>query len=80
MQDAGPLLPIPVSTKPRADPKLVRTIAVAGWIAAPSDFVDQWRGLSTAGAERFTLVWESKELIALTRSLMDMILNQVTHF
>jgi len=77
MQDAGPLLPIPAPAKPRADPKLARTIAVAGWIAARSDYVDQWGGLSSAGAERFTLVWESQELMALTRSMMDMILNQV---
>jgi hypothetical protein len=66
-----------VSARPRADPKLSRTIAVAGWIASPPDFVDQWRGLSSADSERFTLVWETEELVALTNSMMNMILNEV---
>lgn len=75
-----PLLPIPVSPKPRADPKLSRTIVVAGCIAAPDDFVDLWRGLSSIGSERFSLVWETKELIALNKSITDMLLSQVmTH-
>ena len=32
------LLPIPVATHKRADPRLALTIGVAGWIAQPKDF------------------------------------------
>ena len=77
MQELPALLPVPVPAKPRADPKLALTIAVAGWIAAPGDFEDVWRHLSTTEAERFTLVWETKELIQLNNSIMNMLLNQV---
>ena len=76
-QEAIPLLPIPVAAKARADPKLSRTIAVAGWIAEPDDFVDLWRGLSSKDSERFSLVWETKELMELNNSIMDMLLSKV---
>ena len=33
-----PLLPIPVATEKRPDPRLALTIGVAGWIAEPKDF------------------------------------------
>lgn len=33
-----PLLPIPVATEKRPDPRLALTIGVAGWIADPKDF------------------------------------------
>lgn len=33
-----PLLPIPVTTEKRPDPRLALTIGVAGWIAQPQDF------------------------------------------
>ena len=36
--EQDPLLPIPVATEKRADPRLALTIGVAGWIANPSDF------------------------------------------
>lgn len=78
VQAAVPLLPIPVSSKPRPDPKLSRIIAVAGSIAAPDDFIDLWRGLSNVEAERFALVWETKELIELTNSIMSMLINQAS--
>ena len=42
-QDAAnqaPLLPIPVATQRRPDPRLALTISVAGWIAKSSDFGD----------------------------------------
>ena len=76
-QEAVPLLPIPVAAQPRADPKLSRTIAVAGWIAEPDDFVDLWRGLSSTDSERFSLVWETKELMELNNSIMNMLLSKV---
>ena len=77
-QEKVALLPIPVSTNPRPDPKLSRTIAVAGSIAAPDDFVDLWRGLSSVQSERFALVWETQELIDLTNSIMNMLVNQAS--
>lgn len=76
VQEPVPLLPIPVSPKPRPDPKLSRTIAVAGSVAEPDDFIDLWRGLSSIGSERFALVWETKELIALNATIMDMLVSQ----
>lgn len=36
--DEVPLLPIPVTTEKRPDPRLALTIGVAGWIAQPQDF------------------------------------------
>lgn len=36
--EAEPLLPIPVATEKRPDPRLALTIGVAGWIADPKDF------------------------------------------
>ena len=78
MQEAVRLLPIPVSSTPRPDPKLTRIIAVAGSVAAPDDFVNLWRGLSSVESERFALVWETQELIDLTNSIMDMLLNQAS--
>lgn len=77
MQETVPLLPIPVSSTPRPDPKLTRIIAVAGSVAAPDDFVDLWRGLCSVESERFALVWETQELIDLTNGIMNMLLNQV---
>ena len=77
MQQSVPLLPIPVSSSPRADPKLTKLIAVAGIVAEPDDFVNFWKGLGDKEAERFTLVWETKELIALKNSMVNMILSQV---
>lgn len=71
------MLPIPVSAAPRADPKLAKTIAVAGIVADPDDFVNFWKGLADHGSERFTLVWETKELIALKNSMVNMIKDQV---
>ena len=77
VQQSVPLLPIPVSSSPRADPKLTKLIAVAGIVAEPDDFVNFWKGLGDKEAERFTLVWETKELIALKNSMVNMILSQV---
>ena len=39
--DQEALLPIPVSTEKRPDPRLALTIGVAGWIAEPKDFGKQ---------------------------------------
>lgn len=36
--DQEALLPIPVSTEKRPEPRLALTIGVAGWIAEPKDF------------------------------------------
>ena len=36
--EVEPLLPIPVATEKRPDPRLALTIGVAGWIADPKDF------------------------------------------
>lgn len=36
--EGAPLLPIPVTTEKRPDPRLVLTIGVAGWIAESNDF------------------------------------------
>ena len=36
--EQDPLLPIPVATVKRPDPRLALTIGVAGWIAQPNDF------------------------------------------
>ena len=36
--EVEPLLPIPVTTEKRPDPRLALTIGVAGWIADPKDF------------------------------------------
>ncbi len=80
MQETVPLLPIPVSSTPRPDPKLTRIIAVAGSVAAPDDFVNLWRGLSSVESERFALVWETQELIDLTNSIMNMLINQARNF
>lgn len=76
--EQDPLLPIPVATEKRADPRLALTIGVAGWIANPSDFVDMWRPLGCADSERFALVWESEELKALNNTLFSFVKNKVT--
>lgn len=36
--EGEPLLPIPVATEKRPDPRLALTIGVAGWIADSNDF------------------------------------------
>lgn len=36
--EEAPLLPIPVTTQKRPDPRLALTIGVAGWIAESNDF------------------------------------------
>eukprot|EP00891_Asterochloris_glomerata_P004921 jgi/Astpho2/4921/Aster-x1266 len=71
-----PLLPIPVTAQRRPDPRLALTVGVAGWIAKPSDFVDVWRPLAAADAERFCLVWETKELVALNKTLITFLKNK----
>ncbi|KAA6416645.1 MAG: hypothetical protein FRX49_13381, partial [Trebouxia sp. A1-2] len=76
--EVEPLLPIPVATEKRPDPRLALTIGVAGWIADPKDFVDMWRPLGCADSERFALVWESEELKALNNTLFSFIKNKVT--
>ncbi|KAL0054954.1 hypothetical protein WJX82_005086 [Trebouxia sp. C0006] len=76
--EAEPLLPIPVATEKRPDPRLALTIGVAGRIADPKDFVDIWRPLGCADSERFALVWESEELKALNNTLFSFVKNKVT--
>lgn len=77
LQTPVPLLPIPVAPKTPENPRLSKIIAVAGSVAAPDDFIDLWRGLSSADSERFCLVWETAELMALNSSIVNMLLSQV---
>ena len=40
--------------------------------------VDVWRPLAAADAERFCLVWETKELVALNKTLITFLKNKVS--
>ena len=53
-------------------------IGVNGWVAKPDDFVNMWRHLGCAENERFTLVWETEELMRLNSSLVDFVKSQVS--
>lgn len=67
--EASDLLPIPVSSLPRAAPRLSVVIGVAGWVTCPQDFVGVWQRLGSADCERFALVWETQELIKLNSGI-----------
>ena len=40
--------------------------------------VDVWRPLAAADAERFCLVWETKELVALNKTLITFLKNKAS--
>ncbi|KAK9789219.1 hypothetical protein WJX73_001120 [Symbiochloris irregularis] len=63
------LLPIPVSSQPKAAPRLSVVIGVAGWVSCKDDFVGVWQHAGDSDCERFALVWETEELIKLNSSL-----------
>ena len=46
------------------------------WLGLPA--VDVWRPLAAADAERFCLVWETKELVALNKTLITFLKNKVS--
>ena len=49
--------------------------ASRGWLSLPA--VNVWRPLAAADAERFCLVWETKELVALNKTLITFLKNKV---
>lgn len=71
------MLPVPGALAKQANPHMSLIIGVNGWVAKPDDFVDMWRHLGCAEHERFTLVWETEELIRLNTSLVDFVKSQV---
>jgi hypothetical protein len=68
--EEAPLLPGPLRRAPAAEGvRLSAVVCVAGWTAAPEDFVAPWRCVRAPAADRFALVWCSAELAALHSAL-----------
>lgn len=49
------------------------SIGIHGWVRHPQDFITLWGGLQPGDSQRFTLVWESAELIKLSSEMRDML-------
>ena len=76
-EDQPDLLPIPVSTLPKAAPRLSVVIGVAGWVTCADDFVGVWQHVGSSDCERFALVWETEELIELNSGIMKFVASLV---
>lgn len=68
-----PLLPVPLTLSPCAPPRLAVSIGIHGWVRHPQDFITLWGGLQPGDSQRFSLVWESAELIKLSTEMRDML-------
>ena len=50
---------------------------VSGWIGERKDYAKVWAGLDAQDSEVFTLVWESRELLALNTAIASFMAQQV---
>ncbi|KAK9909726.1 hypothetical protein WJX75_006627 [Coccomyxa subellipsoidea] len=85
-----PLVPAPISPHSRTDDmRMSLTIGVNGWIGDRKDYLKIWATLKAPDSEVFTLVWESKELLALNNAIASFMAQQayqeiakltITHF
>ena len=58
------------------DARLSVVICVNGWVGGRDDFVHMWRAVRAPDADRFAVVWETKELAAIHSALGDFITKQ----
>mmetsp|Transcript_4301 Transcript_4301/g.27388 ORF Transcript_4301/g.27388 Transcript_4301/m.27388 type:complete len:1049 (-) Transcript_4301:709-3855(-) len=56
---------------------LAVTLAVSGWVRDMDDYTCPWYGLARTDCERFCLVWESAELLALGKALESFVRSKV---
>jgi len=56
---------------------LAVTLAVSGWVRDMDDYTRPWYGLDRMDCERFCLVWESEELLALGKALESFVRSKV---
>ncbi|BDA42345.1 probable transmembrane and coiled-coil domain-containing protein 4 at C-terminar half [Coccomyxa sp. Obi] len=72
-----PLLLAPISPHSRTDDmRMSLTIGVNGWIGDRKDYLKIWASLKAPDSEVFTLVWESKELLALNNAIVSFMAQQ----
>lgn len=73
-----PLLLTPISVSARPDDmRMALMIGINGWPGARRDFASLWRKAPPpADAELFALVWESRVLVALNRTVADWVGQQ----
>ncbi|CAL8467974.1 g7512 [Coccomyxa elongata] len=72
-----PLLLAPISPHSRTDDmRMSLTIGVNGWIGDRKDYLKIWASLKAPDSEVFTLVWESKELLALNTAIVSFMAQQ----
>lgn len=55
---------------------LLRAAGVSGWIGERKDYLKVWSKLETPDSEIFSLVWESKALIALNSAIGSFMTQQ----
>lgn len=56
---------------------LAVTLAVSGWVRDMDDYTCPWYGLARTDCERFCLIWESAELLALGKALESFVRSKV---
>ncbi|CDY53279.1 BnaC09g09640D [Brassica napus] len=56
--------------------RLAVEILVAGFVFKEEDFVKPWEGL-TSNLERYTVIWESKNIIAVSTAIQDWLTSRV---
>ncbi|GAB4821221.1 hypothetical protein N2152v2_008267 [Parachlorella kessleri] len=75
-EEAHQVLPVPLRIRSAGDVRLSALICVCGWITDPDDYVMEWEGIRWPDADMFSLVWESRELLALNSALGVLVAKQ----
>ncbi len=60
----------------RRESRASLVLCINGIVSKREDFVDMWREVRVEEADRFALVWEQKELCAITSALGSFITQQ----